>query len=407
MWHKPSVTQLQGGFFMLFVGIDVASDKHDAAITSLYGEIITEPFTISNDLQGFKKLRKEILSHTESHNEVHIGIEETGIYSKNICEFLALCDFNVYMLNPVLTSNSRKSQSVRLTKTDKIDTLAISRYVEFNLKRLNSYIPQLYIFDEIKSLSRARLDIQSRIIKAKTEWARLLDITFPEFKKSYNQQSKWVYKLFSEYSTPDKIAKMHTKTLLELIGISGDRFIAANHIKTIAKSTIGQCTRTHNLLIKNILEDITHYSKQMKSLEVEIELIIAESFPNILTVPGIGPITAGLIVGEIGNIDRFKSSSALLAYAGLDPIVYESGQFKAKNVSISKRGSKYLRTAIFTSTKVACINPKIRENNFKSKYMRKRIQGKHHNSAICSVSKNMINVIYQLLKTGESYCYNI
>ena len=158
---------------MLFVGIDVASDKHDAAITSFYGEIITESFTISNDLEGFKKLHEEILSHTESLDEVHIGIEETGIYSKNICEFLALCDFNVYMINPVLTSNSRKSQSLRLTKTDPIDALAICRYVEFNLKRLYPYTPSLYIFDEIKSLSRARLDI-----------------TFPEFKKSYNHQSK-------------------------------------------------------------------------------------------------------------------------------------------------------------------------------------------------------------------------
>lgn len=392
---------------MLFVGIDVASDKHDAAITSLYGEVLTEPFTISNNLHGFKKLRKEILSHTESHDEVHIGIEETGIYSKNICEFLALCDFNVYMINPVLTSNSRKSQSVRLTKTDKIDALAICRYVEFNLKRLNSYTPSLYIFEEIKSLSRARLDIQSRLIKAKTEWARLLDITFPEFKKSYKQQSKWVYQLFSEYPTPDKIDKMHVKTLFERIGTSGDRHEVAKHIKTIAKSTIGQCTRSHGLLIKNILSDITHYSKQMKSLETEIKSIISENFPNILTVPGIGPVTAGLIIGEIGDIDRFKSPSALLAYAGLDPIIYESGKFKAKNVSISKRGSKYLRTAVYTSTKVACISSRIRDNNFKSKYIKKREQGKHHNSALCSVCKNMINVIYQLLKTGEDYSYNV
>lgn len=158
---------------MLFVGID-------AAITSLYGEVITEPFTISNDLEGFEKLRKEILSHTESLEEVHIGIKETGIYSKNICVFLALCGFTVHMINPILTCNSRKSQSLRITKTNSIDALAICRYVEFNLKRLNSYTPTLYIYKEIKSLSRAKLDIQTRLNKAKTEWARLLDITFPE-----------------------------------------------------------------------------------------------------------------------------------------------------------------------------------------------------------------------------------
>lgn len=390
---------------MLFVGIDVASDKHDAAITSLYGEVITEPFTISNDLEGFKKLHTEILSHTESHDEVHIGIEETGIYSKNICEFLALCDFNVYMLNPVLTSNSRKSQSVRLAKTDPIDALAICRYVEFNLKRLNSYTPSLYLFDEIKSLSRARLDIQSRQIKAKTEWARLLDITFPEFKKAYNQQSKWVYDLFSKYPTADKIAKMHSKTLIEILAIKGDRSVASNHIKRIAYSTIGQISRSNSILIKNILSDIMHYTKQMHELEKEIENIITEHFSNILTIPGVGPITAGLIIGEIGDISRFNSPSALVAYAGLDPIVYESGKFKAKRVTISKRGSKYLRTAIFTSTRVACVNPNIKDNKFKQKYLKKRNQGKHHNSAICHVAKNMINLIFSLLHSGAEYSY--
>jgi transposase len=390
---------------MLFVGIDVASDKHDAAITSLYGKIITEHFAISNDLEGFKKLRKEILSHTESHHEVHIGIEETGIYSKNICEFLALCDFNVYMLNPVLTSNSRKSQSVRLTKTDPIDTLAICRYVEFNLKRLNPYTPPLYIFDEIKSLSRARLDIQSRLIKAKTEWARLLDITFPEFKKSFNHQSKWVYKLFIDYPSTDKIARMHPKTLTSILAIKGNRTVAANTIKNIAKSTIGQKSRSNNFLIKNTLSDISHYSNQMSELEKEIETIVNDHFANILTVPGIGYITAGLIIGEIGDINRFASSNALVAYAGLDPIIYESGKFKAKSVSISKRGSKYLRTAIFTSTKVACINPNIKDNKFKQKYLRKLSQGKHHNSAICHACKNMINLIFSLMHSGADYSY--
>lgn len=391
---------------MLFVGIDAASKKHDAAITSLYGEIITEPFTISNDLEGFKKLRKEILSHTESLDEVRIGIEETGIYSKNICEFLALCGFVVHMINPILTCNSRRSQSLRITKTDPIDALAICRYVEYNLKRLNSYTPTLYIYEEIKSLSRARLDIQTRLNKAKTEWARLLDITFPEFRKAYTHQSKWVYKLFTSYPTTDHISRMHIKSLIDLIGVQGDRVVAANHIKKIAKATIGQPSKTYKFLIDNTLSDIMHYSGQMDKLEKEISALITEHFSNILTIPGVGPITAGLIIGEIGDVKRFNSPNALVAFAGLDPTVYESGEFKGKKVSISKRGSRYLRTAIYTSTRVACVNPFIKDNKFKQKYINKMIQGKHHGSAICNVCKNMINVIYSLLISGKEYNYN-
>jgi|LGOV01.1.fsa_nt_gb transposase len=392
---------------MLFVGIDVASKKHDAAITSLHDEVITEPFTINNDLEGFKKLRKEILSHTESLDEVHIGIEETGIYSKNICEFLALCGFVVHMINPILTCNSRKSQSLRITKTDPIDALAICRYVEYNLKRLNSYTPTLYIYDEIKSLSRARIDIQMRLNKAKTEWTRLLDISFPEFRKAYNQQSKWVYNLFSNYPTTQAISKMHLNTLVDLVGTKGDRIIVANHIKTIAKNTVGNSSKTNKFLTNNVLSDIMHYSHQMDELKHEITNLINDHFANILTIPGIGPITAGLIIGEIGDINRFTSPSALVAFAGLDPTVYESGEYKGKKASISKRGSRYLRTAIYTSTKVACINPYIRENKFQQKYLKKIIQGKHHGSAICNVCKNMINVIYSLLISGEEYNFTI
>lgn len=391
---------------MFFVGIDVASRKHDAAITSNYGEVITEPFTIENNLEGFKKLREEILSHTESLDEVCIGIEETGIYSKNICEYLALCDFTVYMINPILTSNSRKSQSVRITKTDSIDALAICRYVEFNFKRLNPYTPSLYLIEELKSLSRARLDIQSRLIKAKTEWTRLLDITFPEFRMAFNQHSKWAYQLFKQNPTPDKIARMHIKSLVDIIKVHANRDDAASKIKSIAKNSIGQSSRINAILIQNTLDDIFHYNSQMNLIGGEIESIVSDNFKNILTIPGIGPITAGIIIGEIGDIHRFKSPAALLAYSGLDPIVHQSGLFKAQNVSISKRGSTVLRSAIFTSTKIACINPNINFNKFRAKYQLKMSQGKHHNSSICHATKNMINTIFALLHSGESFNYN-
>ncbi len=392
---------------MLFVGIDIASKKHDAVITTSYGDILTEPFTILNNLDGYKKLRDEILSHTEHLDDVRIGIEETGIYSKNIAEFLALCGFTVHMINPVLTSNSRKSQSLRLTKTDKIDALAICRYVEFNYKRLNSYTPTLYIYDEIKSLSRARLDIQSRLVKAKTEWTRLLDLSFPEFRSTYNQHSKWAYSLFSSYPTPDRIAKMHINTLIQIVGIQGDRHEAASHIKSIAKSTVGTFSSTTRLLLKNTLGDIAHYESQMKELEREIENLITAYFSNLLTIPGVGPIIAGLVVGEIGDVTRFHSPRALVAFAGIDPVVFESGLFKAKKVGISKRGSKYLRTALYTATKVAIINPKIKNNKFRDKYSKKISEGKHHNSAIFSAAKNMSNAIFAMLQTGNNFDYSL
>lgn len=392
---------------MLFVGIDVASQKHDVAMTTTHGKTLSAPFTIANNLEGFKKLRDEIVSHTEHLDDVRIGIEETGIYSKNIAEFLALCGFTIHMINPVLTSNSRKSQSIRPTKTDSIDALVICRYLEFNYQRLNSYTSTLYTLSEIKSLSRARINVQKRLVQAKVEWTRLLDISFPEFRLKFDQHSKWVYELFKNYPTPDKIGKMHVNTLVSIVRTMGNRYETANTIKSLAKSTVGSSCVTTRILLKNTLADILHYTSQMDAFAEEIEAMIKTHFPHLLTIPGMGPVTAGLIIGEIGDVNRFHSPSALVAFAGMDPVVHESGLFKAKKVQLSKRGSKYLRSALYTVTKVAIINPKIKNNKFRDKYDKKITEGKHHNSAIFCAAKNMCNTIFAILQSGKAFDYSL
>jgi len=388
---------------MIFVGIDVASTKHDIMITSSSGDILTKCFTIQNDFEGFKKLRTKILSHTESIDDIRIGIEETGIYSQNISNFLALQGFSVLMINPILTSNSRKALSPRLTKTDSVDAYAICKYVELNYKRHNSYTPTLYISSELKSLSRARIEVQKKLNKAKTEWTRLLDITFPEFRRQFNQHSNWVYKLFSNYPTTIKISNMHISTLESIIKCRGDRYEIAKTIKTLSKNTIGNISVTNDILINSTLDDIFHYNRQMDRFETEINTIIDAHFSFLLSIPGVGHITAGLIIGEIGDINRFDHPKSLLAFAGLDPTIYQSGNYTAKNSHISKRGSRYLRTAIFTATKVAIINSKIKDNKFRDKYLLKTKEGKHHNSAICHAAKNMSNTIYAIMKTGSTF----
>ena len=181
---------------------------------------------------------------------------------------------------------------------------------------------------------------------------------------------------------------------------------AAKQLKYLAKNSIGSQSTTNELLLNNVLEDIKHFTSQGKRFKKAISKIVEEHYKNILSIPGVGNITAGLIIGEIGDISRFNSSSALLAYAGLDPIVHQSGQFKATKVNISKRGSSYLRTAIFTSTRVACVSPNIPDNKFRIKYHKKLNQGKHDYSAICHACKNMVNVIFALLKSGDFYKFD-
>ena len=390
---------------MIFIGIDVASKKHDVIIVSQLGEVLSSPFTIENSIDGFKKLHTEISSHMEHNDCIHIGLEETGIYSSNIRDFLCSLGFNVYMINPILTHHSRMAHSLRNTKTDKLDCLAICRYITHNYAHLKPYISTLYTTSELKSLSRLRLDKLKAISKSKMEFTRLLQIIFPEFTRHFDQHSKWALELFSSYPTPSKIARMHLDTLMNIIKIKGNRFGAATLIKSLAKDTIGNTSLSNELLIDSILEDIKHFKKQIDTIDGYLDQLM-EGFEFLTSIPGVGNVVGATILGEIGDITRFKTPAQLLAFAGLDPSIYESGDFKSNKCHISKRGSKYLRTAIFTATRVACVG-KTRDNQFRRKYDRKKAEGKHHNSAICNVSKNMINTVFALLKTKETFCFQV
>jgi transposase len=388
---------------MLFIGIDVASKKHDVTIISEYGEVLSDAFTIENSAYGFKQLHTEISSHMEQNDCIHIGLEETGIYSSNIRDFLYSLDFKVYMINPILTYHSRMAHSLRNTKTDKVDCLAICRYIMHNHMHLKPYISTLYTTSELKSLSRLRIDKLKLISKSKMEFTRLLQIIFPEFSKYFDQHSQWALELFTLYPTPAKIARMHLDTLVNIIRIHGDRHASATLIKSLAKTTIGNTSISNEILIDSIIEDIKHFKKQIDRIDEHLDLLM-DGFEFLTSIPGVGNVIGATILGEIGDINRFQTAAQLLAFAGLDPSVHESGDFKSKKCRISKRGSKYLRTAIFTATRVACVG-RTRDNQFRRKYDRKMAEGKHHNSAICNVSKNMINTVFALLKTKETFCF--
>jgi len=198
---------------------------------------------------------------------------------------------------------------------------------------------------------------------------------------------------------------MHIDTLLNIIKIKGDRLSAATLIKSLAKTTIGNTSLSNELLINSIIEDIKHFKKQIDRIDEHLDLLM-KGFEFLTSIPGIGNVVGATILGEIGDINRFQTPAQLLAFAGLDPSIYESGDFKSNKCHISKCGSKYLRTAIFTATRVACVG-NTKDNQFRRKYDRKMTEGKHHNSAICNVSKNMINTVFALLKTKETFYFQV
>jgi transposase len=385
---------------LIFIGIDVASQKHDIIMIDGYGEIIKDHFTISNDMKGFKKLHTEIESCMKPIKDIHIGMEETGIYHENLRDFLISKGYSVYTINPLLTAFTRKSLSVRRTKTDKIDSTAICIYLMNNVWNLQSYTPSLYYIDELKQITRNYHSKKRLLAKSKSELKRLLHISFPEFKKHFNPLTDWALRLLYDYPVPTSFNGIHISTIQSKLRCHGNRQHKALMIKNLAKDSIGKCQHTHIFLVRSCIEDIFHYGDQKKQIQKEITKKM-KLFPKIMSIPGVGPINGATILGETGNINRFPNKHAYYAYFGLDPIVHESGKYKLKKSKISKRGSKYLRTAAVSISRVACV--KCKDNKFQRKYTKFRQSGKHHDSALCAVAKNIVHSIYHLLKHNDTF----
>lgn len=387
---------------MIFIGIDVASEKHDIIIIDDYGEIIEDHFTISNNKEGFKKLHKAIKSCMKSINDIHIGMEETGIYHENLRDFLISKGFTVYTINPLLTSYSRRASSPRLTKTDKIDSTAICRYIMNNYRSLHPYTPSLYHLDELKQLTRTFHARSTLLTKSKIELRRLLHMSFPEFSKHFHPFSKWTLSLLYDYPLPKDYKGIHLETLISRMRTKNNRYNQALLLKQIAKDSIGKTNESQAFLIRSIVSDIIHYSEQINSIKKTITTKM-KLFPKILSIPGIGPINGAVILGETGDITRFKNKHEYYAFFGLDPIVFESGNYQLKKSRISKRGNKYLRSAAFSSARIACIGPSLKTNKFREKYISMIQSGKHNTVAICAVSKNIIHSIYKIIKSNTFY----
>lgn len=385
---------------MIFVGIDVASKKHDCFLMQdETGMIYSKPFSIDNNEEGYKKLHTAITNFVEQTNDsnVRIGLESTGHYSNNILNYFYKAGYQVALINPLLTNMDRKATSVRKTKTDKVDSQAICMFLQRNKYDFQPYTHSLYHIESLKSLTRQRFQLVKAQSKYKVILNRLLTIVFPEYLSLFsNLFGITSLNILLNYPTPKKISKAKLSSISKLI--HGRCSISAFELQKIAKNSVGQSDDFYAFQIKQTIETILFFDKQIESYEKEISLIMKEYGQIILSIPGIGEITGAIILSEIGNINKFSSPNKLLAFAGLDPSVYQSGQYEA-NLKISKRGSKYLRWAIHQASFIIWQHNKI----FSDYYHKKANEGKTHNVIIGHIEKKLVRVIYSILKNNKFF----
>ena len=385
---------------MIYLGIDVAKLNHFASAISSDGEILIEPFKFTNDVDGFQLLSSK-LYHLDRDSLI-IGLESTAHYGDNLIRYLVAENYKVCVLNPIKTSSMRKN-NIRKTKTDKVDTFIICKtlMMQDTLRFISFFDLDLM---ELKDLGRFRQKTIKQRTRLKIQLTAYLDKVFPElqyfFKSGLHQKS--VYALLKEAPTPQAIASMHMTHLAHILKVSSHGHFEKNdaqQLRVLAPKSVGVSDSALSIQVTHSIAQIELLDSQLDRVEAKMADIMKFNDSVIMSIPGIGFVNGGMILGEIGDIHRFSNPSKLLAYAGLDPSVYQSGNFQAKRTRMSKRGSKTLRYALVNAAHNVVKN----NATFKAYYDAKMAEGRSHYNALGHCAGKLVRIIFKMLTDNVEF----
>jgi transposase len=256
---------------------------------------------------------------------------------------------------------------------------------------------------QLKLYSKYRFSLVQDCARLKTSYARLCVILFPELEKivpSLHMVS--VYALLSELPNTRAISQCHLTRLANLISIASKGRYGkekAIEIRNAARNSVGSYSEVKSLELQQTIQRIKMMENQIKLTEAKINPILDELHSPILTIPGISYRMAAIIIAETENFSNFNSAEKVLAFAGLEPSVYQSGQLTSIHAKMVKRGSKYLRYALFNASKYVCHW----DPGFGQYLAKKRAEGKAYNVAVSHAAKKLTRVIFHLVKTNQPF----
>ena len=378
-----------------YVDVDISKYKHDFCIISNTGLIIIENSSFENNKKGFQELLEKLKPYNKS--DIRIAFEATGNYSLNLELFLIDHGYSFMKMNPLVIHQFLKTRSLRRTKTDKSDSITIANYLMSVPYKPNSDL--LYNIFTLKSLCRSR----EQLIKERSKFAVLLtnelDKTFPELKPFFeNRISESLLYILNKYKNASHISLM--KDYESIRKISRGKFTYAKFakLKELAKNTVGYHDDNSDLLISTFVSIYNNFNEKIEPIDKQISIIIKDLNPRMLSIPGVGEISAATILSEYGDISNFSSPNKMLAFAGLEPSIIQSGTLE-HNGKMVKHGSGHLRYTIMNIALVILRH----SPTFYDYYLKKRSEGKCHRVALSHVCKKLIRVIYCLEKNNIDF----
>ena len=388
---------------MLFVGIDIGKNNHVASMMDEYGKVVFKAFSFSNTTDGGNALFSKLSSYSSNPSDFEIGMEATGHYWLSVYSFLFEKGFLLHVINPIQTDGWRKGTEIRKRKNDTIDSVLIAdliRYGQFVQTRLAD--EDLF---SLRTLTRFRTYLVESISDLKRKVVCVLDQIFPEYQSIFSDIfGKTSKEILLQFSSPVDFETISSESLAELLAqLSRQKIGAAKaeQLKAAASSSFGItfAKNSFTFQLKALIEQISFIENQVKETESEISNIMRKLDSPITTITGIGNVTGAAIISEIGDISKFDNPRKLVAFAGLDATVTQSGEFEASHNVMSKRGSPYLRKAIFQAALIASFHDPV----LSVYYQKKKAEGKHHLTCVGAVARKMCNIIYAVLKNNQPY----
>ena len=392
---------------MFYLGIDVGKFTHSLCLIDEAGH--HDIWQINNDKSGFESLRKKINSlNLLIESRLLVGMEATGHYFLNIYDFLlhlGLSTEQIALLNPLQVKSFRNT-NLRGAKSDNVDAEQIAVLLQFgNFDRCNVSTDHIM---NLRELTRLKSDLTANLGNLKRKMIAVVDRIFPEFAKIFaNKFGLTVVTLLTDYQTPEEFAALSLEELTALIKGLSKRGVNRDKIQRLheaARNSIGISFGREGFKIELsiLLTQLKSIEEQIDFLEGKIAEMVNELNSPLFTIPGIGKTTGAAILAEIGDINHFASAVKLIAFAGLDPKLKSSGTYQGRT-PISKRGSKYLRSALWYSAMVLCRV----DEKFHKQYQDRKKLGKSHRYAVTAAANKLTKIVYHVLKNNCIYDPNL
>lgn len=384
---------------MNYCGIDVAKRKHSAMVINEQSETVKQNFTFKNDRQGFDKLLQELGPYAE---QMLIALEATGHYWLSLYEVLTTAGYQVVVLNPLQVHAYQRS-GIRKRKNDRIDSFWIADFARISNPQATQQQATEYL--QLRDLSRFRFRLTENMGNCKRKILSILDRVFPEYENLFsNVFLTSSRQLLAHAVTAQEFADFDLGELTALLSsTSRGRFgqEKAEAIQAIARHSIGIHFLADSVRVQMrcLLEQLDLLEAQRMEVDLMLEQLMQQIPQYITSIPGIGLATGAAILGEIRDVSRFDGPEKLVAFAGIDATVYQSGEFEALETHMSRRGSPYLRHALWQAASMAVrYDPQL-----KHYYQTKRAEGKHHGTVIGAVCRKLVARIYIILKENRPY----